>query len=233
MAIGFVQAEGTGSSFGGSPITQVYTNANVLGDCLVVIASVQATSGNVSSISDTSLNTWVNLIQDFQCDPSSASVFLSVWACTSCKAAGAGTNTVSVAFSKPIPFGNDLIIAEYSGVSGVEVFGIQNTASSPFSTPTKTTTGANDWILSLASGNGSGQPSVSTVGYSVRENETAGRDGLLLVDSNGPKSAGSYFVTFTSAGAVNTAGLIALSAPASGGGGGMNGSGMLRLLGVD
>ena len=209
MAIAFVNAAGTGTAFGGNP-SIAYT-PNAAGNCLVVAAISSATNGNVSSISDTNTNTWVNVFQDVE-DGVSGSLWLSLWVAPNCKS---GPTTITVAFSNQITFGGDIVVGEYSGAvasSVVDVSGAQFSSEFSFSTPSKTTTVANDWILSIATGCATAnQPTLSSpVGYQVRENETTGRYGLVLVDSNAAEPIGSYATTFASTGILNIAGLLAL-----------------------
>lgn len=228
MAIAFVNAAGTGTTFGGNP-TIAYTPA-AAGNCLVVIAVSSATSGNVTSISDTNGNTWINIFQDVE-DGISGSIFLSAWIAPNCKA---GLTTITAAFSNQITFGGDIVVGEWSGVKtvgAVDVKGAQFSSSSPFSTPSKTTTVANDWILGIATGCATAnQPTVTTSGYQVRKNEITGRSGILLVDSNAPNPISTYSVGFASTGIQNIAGLLALSpvssGPPSSSGGGLGSLGL-------
>ena len=139
-------------------VAAAYTGVQTAGDLNVVIISWEQSSGSVSSITDTSGNTYTVAV-----GPTTISGIASqtIYYAKNIVSAGAGANSVTVAFSGTGVPHPDLRILEYSGIDPTNAFDVGNGgtgSSTSLNSGSVTTTNANDLLVGadvIAHDNGS------------------------------------------------------------------------------
>jgi len=111
-AISYVQSNGT-TSYSDSTVSATYGDAQSAGDVSLVFIAWGDSTANVTSITDTSGNTYTRAAGPTRIDGTAAQ---AVYYAKNIAAAAANANTVTVTFDHEVPY-PDVRIAEYSGVS--------------------------------------------------------------------------------------------------------------------
>jgi fibronectin type 3 domain-containing protein len=144
--ITFVQANSATPQSAQASVTVKFTSAQTAGDLNVVVVGWNDSTSTVSSVTDSSHNTY-----SLAAGPTALSGFgtQSIFYASGIAAATANSNTVTVAFSQAAPF-PDIRILEYSGANAatpVDVTSAASGTSTSANSGSVTTTNANDLIF--------------------------------------------------------------------------------------
>jgi hypothetical protein len=130
----------------GNPISATYASAQSAGDLNVVIVGWNDSTSTVTSITDTSGNSYVAAVGPVSI---SGTATQRIYYAANIKAAAAGANTVTVTYSASVVW-PDVRIIEYSGISTSSPFDVGVSASgtgTAINSGAVTTTNANDLLV--------------------------------------------------------------------------------------
>jgi fibronectin type 3 domain-containing protein len=159
--IGFVQVKSATPQGNQTSVSAAYSSAQTAGDLNVVVIGWSNAVATVSTIADSSGNTYVLAVGPTQV---SGSISQSIYYAKSITGAAAGANTVKVTFNGSAPY-PDLRVLEYNGLdptNPLDAASVGTGNSNGSSTAALVTTSANDLILgantvaSMTVGPGSG-----------------------------------------------------------------------------
>jgi unsaturated rhamnogalacturonyl hydrolase len=144
--IAFVQVNSSDQQTSASAVTVTFTHAQTAGDLNVVVVGWNDATAHVSSVTDSSGNSYAIAVGP---TVESSTATQVIYYATNIGAAAAGSNVVHVAFNTAASY-PDIRIAEYSGISpanAVDVFSAAQGSGSPSSSGSVTTKNANDLLF--------------------------------------------------------------------------------------
>jgi hypothetical protein len=200
MSLGVV-GSGTPVAAGGSPPTYVNTKGNqgynstaittgnfvaTAGNTLVLFVSSYTGAGykNISTIADTAGNTYT-LVTSVTYDTN-----LKMWVYKSVGILGSATNNITVTFDGQDSYPT-IAVNQYSGATGVDLYGSTSAIGTSVSINTATTNYANETIVAGVRLNGPGTRTAGS-GYTIRFN--AYNDYLICTEDKSVTSVGVYAV---------------------------------------
>ncbi len=180
MPITFIQIADAGQGhFGVTSLPATYTGAQTAGNCNIIGSIEYAGSSAITSVTDSSGNTYTKV-------PVTASALTStatVWYCANIVEALAGDNTVTITYSGAVTA--TFFVAEYSGLATVSPIDGTAQIGSGFggtgSTASLTTTNAIDLIISVC-GDDTGHVHTPGAGYTSRDALSTGVPGGIFMD---------------------------------------------------
>jgi YD repeat-containing protein len=190
--IAYVQGTSANSSSSGS-LSKAYASAQVAGDLNVVIVSWNDGTSTVSSVTDSKGNTYVSAFAP-TVDPGTASE--QIYYAKNIGSATAGSNTVTVTYSKTVPY-PEIRILEYSGIDTVNPFDVGAGGYGTGATQNSgslTTTSPNEVLV--ASNDLSGESTAAGTGYTQRFVTPVNE----LVEDEKVTTTGTYSATSTQSG---------------------------------
>lgn len=230
MSIALVQSTGNAAIGFGTSFTQAFVSNNTQGNALVAAGFTAGTSGG-QTVTDSQNNTGWTLVRQQNADFNSYQI--SVFVLFNCKA---GANTVSLNLNTAENSGNLFCIAEISGVNAVDQPNGQSNASnegSAYTTPSITTQIANEIVIAAYQSGGNPTPTITSPMATLGAAAGGSSYGVAgyAIESLTRTYSGS--IGGLSSGLIGSVILSLYNSSSTGGGSGMNGSGLLRLLGVD
>ena len=120
----FVQVNAATPQTNQSAVSVTYTSAQVAGDTNILAIGWNNATSNITSVTDSAGNTYQLAVPTAR----GAGISQAIYYAKNIKAAAAGTNTVTVAFSTSTPF-VDIRALEYSGLDPVNPFDVGTSAS--------------------------------------------------------------------------------------------------------
>jgi hypothetical protein len=123
-ALAFVQVNAATPQTNQSTVSVTYANAQVVGDTNILAIGWNNATSNITSVTDSAGNTYQLAVPTAR----GSGISQAIYYAKNIKAAAAGTNTVTVAFSASTPF-VDIRALEYSGLDLVNPFDVGTSAS--------------------------------------------------------------------------------------------------------
>ncbi len=120
----FVQVNAATPQTNQSTVSVTYANAQVAGDTNILAIGWNNATSNITSVTDSAGNTYQLAVPTAR----GSGISQAIYYAKNIKAAAAGTNTVTVAFSASTPF-VDIRALEYSGLDLVNPFDVGTSAS--------------------------------------------------------------------------------------------------------
>jgi unsaturated rhamnogalacturonyl hydrolase len=207
--IAFVQVNSSDQQASASTVTVTFTHAQSVGDLNVVVVGWNDATAEVTSVSDSSENSYAVAVGPTVQTGTATQV---IYYATNIGAAAAGSNTVTVKFNSAASY-PDIRIAEYGGISptnALDVFSAGQGSGSPSTSGSVTTTDASDLLV----GANLVQHTTTGAGPSFTSRVITNPDEDILEDSV-VSTTGSYSATAPVTGGAWIMQMVAFRAAAS------------------